>query len=124
MYGTKICLFFDINFHRSQAPCNQFPYSIHFFLTFGYISSATFCGVGLKDGRVRDDDIAVSTTASSFYQKQFARLDRQGTDSQRGGWLSCGNPCGKLFSISTTVSFASMKIKVPTQTCLIEGFST
>ena len=75
-------------------------------------SSATFCGVGVKDGRVRDEDIAVSRTQSNAYQKQFARLDRQGTESQIGGWLACRHPCGKRFSIFTFVSFAHIKIKV------------
>ena len=42
-------------------------------------SSATICGVGFKNERVRDKDIAMSRTYGSAYQKQFAQLDRQGT---------------------------------------------
>ena len=76
---------------------------------------AKICGVGLKDGRVRDDDIAVSKTQNSGSQKQLARLDRQGTYRYNGGWLGCNNPCGKRFSIFTIVSYARLKIKTQIQ---------
>ena len=46
---------------------------------------AKICGVGLKDGRVRAENIAVSKTINSTFQKQFARLDRQETNGQFRG---------------------------------------
>ena len=116
MYGTKILYFFvDVNFNFSQVVCNNFSYLISSFDIILQFSSATFCGVGLKDGRVRDEDITVSRIQDSRYQKQFARLDRQGTERYYAGWLGCYNPCGKRFSILTIVLFANMKIKVQTQ---------
>ena len=57
---------------------------------------AKFCGVGLKDGRVRDEYIAVSGTARSIYNKRYARLDLQANSDHHGGWLGCYAPCGKL----------------------------
>ena len=69
--------------------------------------TARLCGVGLKDGRVREEDIAVSGTARSFYNKRYARLDLQGNSNHHGGWLGCYAPCGKL-----TISYLS-SINIP-----------
>ena len=49
----------------------------------------------MKDGKVRDQDITASRSYDSHAQPHFARLDKQGTTSDIGGWLSCGSPCGK-----------------------------
>ena len=114
-YITKTCYFVVVNFSLSQVVCNNFSFLLSSFYIMFQFSSATFCGVGLKDGRVRGEDIAVSQTTSSRYQKQFARLDRQGTNTERGGWLGCWDPCGKRFSIFITVSFVHKKIKVQIQ---------
>ena len=108
-------IFFDVNFSVALVVCNNCSYLASSFDILFQFSSAKFCGVGLKDGRVSDEDITVSRTADNGYQKQFARLDRQGTNSHFGGWVGCYNPCGKRFSVFSTVSFASMKIKVQTQ---------
>ena len=115
MYGAKICFFVDVNFNLPQAVCYNFSFSSASFHVLFQFSSVKFCGVGLKDGRVRDDDIAVSRTRSSSYQKQFARLDRQGTEIHAGGWLGCAKPCGERFSVFTIVSFAHMKTNVQIQ---------
>ena len=70
-------------------------FTFSFFRLSNNCFTATVCGVGLKDGRVRDQDITVSRNHNSYYQYRFARLDRQGTHTQYGGWLACANPCGK-----------------------------
>ena len=56
---------------------------------------ALLCGVGLKDRRVRNQDITASRSYDSMYQPEFARLDRQGSTSGVGGWLGCAGSCGK-----------------------------
>ena len=54
------------------------------------------CGVGLRDRRIADQDISASLNHSSpKYRPEFARLDKQGTANEYGGWAPCGNPCGK-----------------------------
>jgi len=54
-----------------------------------------YCGVGLKDGRIEDQDISASSTYDNRYSPQNARLDKQQTGSQFGGWLACSS-CRKL----------------------------
>ena len=53
------------------------------------------CGVGLKNGKVKDEDITASSIFSSQYEPNFGRLDRKTTPGRYGGWLAKGN--GKIF---------------------------
>ena len=45
------------------------------------------CGVGLKNGFVKDADITASSTYDYRFLPRYGRLDRIGTSSAEGGWL-------------------------------------
>ena len=53
------------------------------------------CGVGLKNGNVKNEDITASSIFSSKYEPYFGRLDRKTTLGTYGGWLGKGD--GKIF---------------------------
>ena len=49
--------------------------------------TANVCGVGLKNGFVKDADITASSTYSQQFSPHYGRLDRIGTSDAVGGWV-------------------------------------
>ena len=46
------------------------------------------CGVGLKNGFVKDGDITASSVNSNRFLPHYGRLDRVGSNTAYGGWLA------------------------------------
>ncbi|CAK8680033.1 unnamed protein product [Clavelina lepadiformis] len=69
---------FSENFHRLK-------------LRFQNINKVTVCAVGMKDGRVLDQDISASSNWDERHADRFARLDFQKRPNSIGAWASGKN---------------------------------
>ena len=50
-------------------------------------NTVNVCGVGLKNGFLKDADITASSTYSQGFLPRYGRLDRIGMSGAVGGWL-------------------------------------